>query len=230
MIEGMRRAPTLDFARRCDEVFATAATYERLQQHARTMPLPLWFRPWADVEAVATRLCMSEHSLVPGLLQTEDYARALLATRPNTTEDELDSLVAARMDRQAILDRPAPPVLWVVVDEAVLHRQVGSAKVTHDQLLDLADVSARPNVTIQVVPYSAGVYFALQGGFAIAETGEGTRVAYLDTAGEGYVAEGRETVAGLAFTFDTLRAEALPRGASRDLILKVAGEEHDRSD
>jgi transcriptional regulator with XRE-family HTH domain len=228
MIESRRRGPAPDFAARCDDVFGTPGTFARLQQNAQT-PLPAWFRPWAEIEATATQLCLSEHSLVPGLLQTEDYARAVLSAEPNTTEDQLDERVAARMERQAILDRPAPPLLWAVLDEAVLHRQVGSAKVTHNQLVHLADLSARPNITIQIVPYSADAYFALLGGFAIAEADGTARVAYLDTACEGYVIENRSLISKLMLIFDTLRSEALPRNASRDLILKVAGE-HDRPD
>jgi transcriptional regulator with XRE-family HTH domain len=229
MIESRRRAPSPDFAARCDEAFETAGTFARLQQHGRSTPLPSWFRSYAETEATATRLCLSEHSLVPGLLQTEEYARAILSVEPTTTVDDLDERVAARMERQAILERDRPPVLWVVLDEAVLHRQVGSAKITHDQLVALADLSARPNISVQVVPYSAGAYFALLGGFAIAETDETARVAYLDTACEGYVDESRSTIGKLTRIFDTLRSEALPRSASRDLILKVAGE-HDRPD
>jgi transcriptional regulator with XRE-family HTH domain len=228
MIESRRRAPAPDFAARCDDVFGTPGTFARLQQHAQT-PLPAWFRPWAEIEATATQLCLSEHSLVPGLLQTEDYARAVTSVQPNTTEAEADERVAARMERQSVLDRDKPPVLWVVLDEAVLHRQVGNAKITHEQLLHLADMSARPNINILVVPASTGAYYALLGGFAIAEADETARVAYLDTACEGYVIENRSLISKLMLIFDTLRSEALPRGASRDLILKVAGE-HDRPD
>ncbi|HUY44672.1 MAG TPA: Scr1 family TA system antitoxin-like transcriptional regulator [Streptosporangiaceae bacterium] len=100
MVEGLRRAPTLQFAQRCDEAFDLPGTFVRLQQHARTTPLPSWFRPWAaEIEATATQLRLFEHSLVPGLLQTEDYARALLSARPNTSPEEVDELVAARMRR-----------------------------------------------------------------------------------------------------------------------------------
>lgn len=81
---------------------------------------------------------------MPGLLQTAEYARAMLATRPNTSDDEVDDLVAARLARQAVLDRDDPPLLWAVIDEAVLHRPVGDAKVMRDQLTHLVEMSARP--------------------------------------------------------------------------------------
>lgn len=83
---------------------------------------------WIDSERRATSLRTWEPLLVPGLLQTADYARAILAADPETTEEQLSELVAARLERQAILDRPNPPALWVVLDEAVLHRLIGSRK------------------------------------------------------------------------------------------------------
>ena len=106
----------------------------------RDLPFPASFRPFAAYEAEATALYVFQHSLVPGLLQTPGYARAVLATRPNTTEDEIDNLVEARLARQAVLNRedPPPPLLWALVDEGVLHRPVAPTEVMHDQLMDLA--------------------------------------------------------------------------------------------
>jgi hypothetical protein len=133
---------------------------------------------------------------VPGLLQTADYARTLFeAWRSAPDDGELDDLVTARMGRQSIFERPKPPALWVILDEAVLHRCVGSAKIMYDQLAHVVRMSDRVNVTVQVVPGSVGAHVGLLGGFAIASG-----------------------------AFDTLRAEALPRAASRDLIRKVTDE------
>src|SRR5205823_7882045 len=122
-------------------------------------------------ETEATALYVFEHSLVPGLLQTPAYARAVLATRPNTAEDEIDNLVAARLARQAVLTRddPPAPLLWTLIDEGVLHRPVAPAEVMHDQLMYLVQMSRRPNVTIQVVPYSEGGHTGLLGAFTIAD-------------------------------------------------------------
>jgi transcriptional regulator with XRE-family HTH domain len=223
LVENGHRAPTLDFARSCDEAFGSQerATFVRLQRATRS-PLPSWFRPWADVEAAASQLRLFEHSLVPGLLQTEDYARGVLATRPGVTEDELADLLAARMERQLILSRDQPPRLWVVLDEAVLHRQVGSAKVMHDQLEHLVGMADRPFVTVEVVPYSAGAHSGLLGACAIAEGTDRSQAAYLETLAEGYPVETPATVAALLVTFDTVRSEALPRGASRAVLAKKA--------
>ena len=139
MIESRRRAPRLDFAQRCDEALGTPGTLARLQQHARTTPLPSWFRPYAEIEATAAQLRSWQPSFVDGLLQTEPYARNVLSGRPNTTEDEVDQLVAARMERQLILDRESPPLLWAVIDEGALHRQANDVEVMHEQLLHLAE-------------------------------------------------------------------------------------------
>ena len=162
--------------------------------------------------------------MVPGLLQTAEYARAILAAGPDTMEDELEQMVAARLERQAILDRPRPPVLLVVLDEAVLHRGIGPPKIMHEQMLHLADLSGRHRITIQVVPARVGAHAGLLGGFAIASADSAPDIVYLETSADGQVAEKPRVVAQVTRRFDTLRAVALPKDDSRDLILKVAEE------
>ncbi len=223
MIEGRRRVPTLAFASRCDEALSTVGTFGRLHKHARNTPLPAWFRPYADIEAAATQIRSWEPMLVPGLLQTEDYARALLSVEPDVTPDELEERISARLARQSILDGETPPRLWALLDEAVLVRGIGGAKVMHEQLLHLIDMTCRPNVNIQIVPLSAGAHVGLLSAFAIAEADD-TRVVFLETPTEGLIVEAPGTVSRLMLTFDTLRLEALPRGASADLITMRAGE------
>jgi hypothetical protein len=114
---------------------------------------------------------------------------------------------------------------WVVLDEAVLHRQVGGAKVMHDQLLHLAAVAHRPNVTIEVIPYQAGAHSGLLGAFVIADFADAPSIAYLETAAGGQIIEEQSGAAGVALTFDTLRSDALPRRASQDMIMKIAEEQ-----
>jgi uncharacterized protein DUF5753 len=93
--------------------------------------------------------------VVDGLLQNGENALAVLATKPNTTTDVVDEMVAARMDRQLILGQDKPPILWIVADEAVLHRLVGSPRVMHEQLMHVAGLAERPNVNVEIVPASA---------------------------------------------------------------------------
>jgi transcriptional regulator with XRE-family HTH domain len=225
MIESGRRAPTLDVAGRLDKAFKVPGTFARLQQHDRTTPLPSWFRPYAEIEATAVQLRSWQPMVVDGLLQTEGYARALLGAQPNTTDDELEERVTARMARQVILDRPDPPVLWVLLDEAVLIRRVGGAKVMNDQLLHLERMSHRPNITIGIVPLSAGAHSGLLGAFAIAESNT-ARVGFMETPQEGLIVEHSPAVSRMLHVFDNLHAETLPRAASRALILKRA-DDHD---
>src|SRR5271166_5382454 len=104
-----------------------------------------------DIEAQATVLRWYEPLVVPGLLQTEDYARAILSARPDGNLDDLDEQVAARLARQAILDRTGAPQLWCILDEGVLHRAIGGSKVMRSQLYRLAEVAEHPKTTIQVI-------------------------------------------------------------------------------
>jgi hypothetical protein len=157
------------------------------------------------------------------MARAEDYARAILGANPDI-DDDIDGHVIARMERQAILERPRPPMLWVALDESVLHRCVGSPKIMHDQLLHVADLADRAKVTIQVVPARVGVHAGLLGAFIIAGFDGTPDIVYLETSSDGQVAETSRVVAQVTLRFDTLRAVALPKDDSRDLILKVAEE------
>ena len=162
--------------------------------------------------------------VIPGLLQTEDYARAILSVQPGTTEERLDELVTARMERQTVLSAEHPPFLWCLLDEGVLHRCVGSAEIMHEQLTHLVSVSAQPQVTVQVVPYSVGAHPGMLGHFVIAGLDDTASVVYLDTAAQGQIVETPSVVEQVTLTWEALRSEALPRGASRELITKIAEE------
>jgi transcriptional regulator with XRE-family HTH domain len=237
MVETYQRAPTEGLAHALDRAFGTPGfsedtvdgpgshgTFGRLWRKLRTVSLPTAFRPFAEREAEAVALRTFEPALVPGLLQTPEYARAVMATRPGTTEAETEADVADRIGRQWILtrdDRP-PPLLWVLIDEGVLHRPVAPASVIDDQLNHLIAVSKWPNVTIQVVPYAAGGHSGLLGGFIVCDLPGSKSIAFLDDALDGRVVEDTETVSEILLRFAGLRSDALPKGASRDLMAKVA--------
>jgi hypothetical protein len=167
-----------------------------------------------------------EPLLVPGLLQTAEYARALFKAWQSTEdEDEIDQLITARLDRQRIFARPRPPSLWAVIDEGVLRRRVGSAKVMHDQLVHLAEMAGRPVIKVHVIPAEVGAHIGLLGAFAIAGfAADAPGIVYFESPDQGQTTRDPATVAKIILTFDTLRSEALPRGASRELIMKVAEE------
>jgi transcriptional regulator with XRE-family HTH domain len=226
-VETGERAPSGDFAKGCDRALPDAdGLFARL--HALTQRwdggYPSWFADWVETERRAESLCWWEPLLVPGLVQTADYARALFEAWRQAEGEELEQLVTGRMDRQSIFDRPDPPSLWVIVDEAVLRRHIGSAKVMYDQLTHLADLADRPKVTVQVVPAEIGAHVGLLGGFAIA-TVDGAGTVYMESPDQGQTTQTPSVVAKVSATFDTLRAEALPRATSRDLIKRVAEEQ-----
>ncbi len=222
MVESMRRVPRLDFAQRCDEALATTGTFGRLHEDLRTAAFPSWFRPFAQHEAEATSLRTFELALVPGLLQTAEYARAVLSTRVGTTEDQIDQWVAARLERQAILARDDPPLLWVMLDEGALHRRIGGPDVMGHQVEHLADMAGRHNVVIQVIPRDAGAHAGLLGAFVIADFAASPSIVYLETALTGLVVERPEDVSAVTLRYETLKTEALPRAASLELLREVA--------
>jgi hypothetical protein len=113
---------------------------------------PPSLREFATYEARAITLWTFEHSVMPGLLQTENYARSVLERHPNVTPDQVAERVAGRLARQAVLDRDDLPLFWVLLDENVLHREIGDAKIMRDQLAHLAGMARRPNITVQVIP------------------------------------------------------------------------------
>lgn len=194
-----------------------------LKDSVRHRAYPGWFDPWPDHEAKATALRNFELVLIPGLLQTDQYARAVLRTRIGDTDEEIDAMVAARMERQTVLAKDRPPTFWAVLDEGVLHRPVGGPHVMREQLDRLADAARRPNIVIQVIRTSAGAHDGLRGGaFVIAEFADHAPVAYQDTAVQGMIVDRTEDIGSLMVLWDTLKSEALPRAASLDLIEEAA--------
>jgi uncharacterized protein DUF5753 len=226
MVEALHRAPTRPLALHLDKAFGTPGTFARLERRLRDLPFPASFRPFAAYETEATALCTFEHSPIPGLLQTPGYARAVLATRPNTAEEEVDSLVEARLARQAVLTRedPPPPLLWALIDEGALYRPVAPAEIMHEQLAHLAAMSRRPNITVQVVPYSAGGHTGLLGAFVTADLDNAPSIVYVEDITYGRTSEDPATVSRVTLHYKSLQSEVLPKGASHELIARVAEE------
>ena len=220
MVETARRVPKPDFAQRCDQLLSTGGILVRLVEDlvCRNMP-PEWVGRWLSIESKATSLLSYEPLLVPGLLQIESYARAVIAA--SGREVNVDEQVEARMERQSILAAQNAPMLVVVLDEGMLHRPVGGSAVMRDQLLHLLELCQRPGVVIQIVPMDVGVYAGLAGGFAIA-TFDDKEVAYVDSVLSGEVVERSGDVVTVRRMWEALRAEALPKGKSIELMAKVA--------
>jgi len=135
--------------------------------HAYSDVLPTWLEPYVGLEAAASVLRTYEVQFVPGLLQTEEYARALIRLGSAVSEDEIARRAELRVSRQEILGGPNPPQLWAVVDEGALRRPVGGREVAHRQLQHLIKMAEHPAVTLQILPFTAGPHSAMGGPFTI---------------------------------------------------------------
>jgi transcriptional regulator with XRE-family HTH domain len=227
-VETARRMPTEDFTARCDvvEELATGGALLRLRAHLRDQlhrqVWPPWFREWPSIEREALSLRSWELAGIPGLMQTAGYAGAMLrGALPDATDEEVEQQVSARLERQQILRRQDPPMLWAIMDEGTLRRCVGNADIMREQLGHLIEASQSPKTKVLVVPASAGTHVGLSGAFVIAEFRDAPDVVYLDTAAQGQIADHPGIVKACDQVFDTLRAEALPPRASLDLIAEV---------
>jgi DNA-binding XRE family transcriptional regulator len=218
------RPPSDDLAGKIGEQFPGLCNglYVQLATIARKSngPIPGWFADWLDAERQAHTLRIWQPLIVPGLLQTAEYARALFVAAGEDA-DRVEELIAARLDRQAILDRPKPPQVVTVLDESVLHRLIGTPQIMADQLIHLAAVSERPNVTIQMIPSDIGANAGLSGGFQLASTDGAEDVLNMNGV-EDVTSETRSLVRTAANMFVRVQADALPRAASRKLILEAA--------
>ncbi|MFC0862222.1 helix-turn-helix domain-containing protein [Sphaerimonospora cavernae] len=194
-----------------------------------------WWTAYQDVfsgsyvalEDEASEIRAWDAQLIHGLLQTEDYARAVIrAGRMIADDGEIDRRVVARRARQAMLDRPQPPRLHVIVDQAALQRQIGGRDVMREQLRTLVDHAARSAITIQVVPYDMGEHAGLDGRFTILSYPDPADpdIAYVEgTMGDIYL-ESAEDVAKHRLRFDQIGAAALSPAESAALIGKLARE------
>lgn len=221
--ESGRRIPQPEDLEQLDEIFGTKGLLAEIGKKLVNASVPLeWFGRWLEVENQATAFWSFEPLLVPGLLQTEDYARMVLRAANHIAD--IEEMVGARMKRQQVLVKDDAPTLVALIDESVLRRMIGDAKVMHDQLLHLAEMAKRDNIFIQIIPLTARACAGLLSGFVIAKFDGGNDVAYVDNQLNGEVIEDTEALAGLQRMFDTARSDALSRQESIDLILKVAAQ------
>ncbi|MEV4755401.1 helix-turn-helix transcriptional regulator [Micromonospora sp. NPDC049559] len=221
-VEQCRRVPKPEFTGRCDARLATDGLLERIREVASREVLLPWFREWVKIEQQATALRSYEPLVIPGLLQTEAYARALLTGASRFGLDEIVQQVAARMERQAVLTKERPPRLVAVLDEYVLRRPVGGPEVMREQLLHLVEVGQRYHVHLHVVPASVGAYAGLNGAFVLATPEDGDDVGYLDNQLQGHIVEMPSDVLSLRDTWESVRAEALSHGQTIEMITEVA--------
>ncbi|MEH1013838.1 helix-turn-helix transcriptional regulator [Micromonospora sp. CPCC 206060] len=222
-VETGQRPPTADYLTAVDGAFGTGGVFCRmLTRLAKLDNAPVWLREWIECEQEATTLRWFELAYLPGLLQTERYARATLSGG-RFTADEIERNVASRLARQAILDRDDPPQLVVVIDGGILTRPVLDAPGLMAEQFDLLIARAESeHVQVHVVPRDTGMYLGLAGQFIIAEFTDGRRVAHADNQLNAQITEAPVDIARLARTWEIVRNEALPRRQSIELIKEVA--------
>jgi len=186
--------------------------------------LPSWFEAYVGLEEAATSIRAYEVQFVPGLLQTDDYARAVTMLGHHAAPaEEIDRRVRLRMARQALLAEPRRVHLWAVLDEAVLRRPAGRPGVMRRQLQHLLEAADRPNVTIQVVPFRAGAHAAAGGAFSILRFAERDLpdVVYLEQLTSALYLDKRETVDHYTAVMERLCLEAAPAASTASAINAV---------
>lgn len=226
-IELGQRAATADVTEDLERVLPADGALARLREEIGDGlgygAYPSWFQDWLASEREAKKLRTFEPMLVPGLLQTEDYARAVFGARFGITNEEIDEQVAARLKRQEILVRDEPPALWVILDESVLRRPVGGRYVMREQIGRLIEACQRPHVSVQLISCTVGAHRGLwAGAFIIANFEDAPPVGYQETACQGQFVDRRQDVETLVDCWDTLVREALPWAASQALLEEAA--------
>lgn len=206
---------------------APADEVERVQRMARearrrnTQRVPDWARTYVGLEADAAEIKKFEIELVPGILQTEGYIRAVTrAADPTRDPSEVERLVATRKQRQARLSDHDAPLLWVVMNEAVVRRPVGGQAVMTEQIEWLLDVSSRPTVSLQILPFSCGAHAAMGSSFTILRLDDppDARVVYLEDLWSADYIDRLDRVTAYDTTFDRLCASALDAESTSGLL------------
>ncbi|MFJ2177408.1 Scr1 family TA system antitoxin-like transcriptional regulator [Streptomyces sp. NPDC087851] len=221
-IESGKRVPPLNFAEACDRMFPYAnGRFVRLWPLALRWAFPPWFRRYVELEWTATSISMFHPQLVPGLVQTEKYARAVLRTgRPSNLED----LVTARMERQRILAREDPTRLWIILDEGVLRRAIGGKRVMSEQLEQLWTLAETPRHVIQIIPRTVAAYPGSGSPFGLLSFSEGSDVVHVDGFPKGYVLADPDDVTTARDAYHLLKATALPPDESASKIGSILKE------
>ncbi|MFF9068002.1 Scr1 family TA system antitoxin-like transcriptional regulator [Streptomyces sp. NPDC014891] len=222
-IETAKKVPTRDFSERIDAALMTGGFFTRLVGLVLRSQLPTWFQPYAEMEAKAAYISTYQCQLVYGLLQTPAYARAVLGVEHS---DRLDEMVAARVERQRILERDRPPVVWVVLDEAALTREIGGRHVMRAQLEYLLTFASEPWVQIQVLPFKAGEHAAVMGSFTLLRFDGDPDLFYAESYDMGHMTANPEVMRERSVGYARLQATALSVEDSAELIARVMEERY----
>lgn len=210
------------FLARADEVLATGGLLVYLLKLAERDGQPSWFRPWLDAERSARQLRCFQPTLIPGLLQTENYARAVLRGDETLSTDGLDRLLAGRMDRQSLLIQAEPPQFVAVIDELVLRRTGAEfLGLMVEQVTHLITCAEQPNVSVHIVPAEVGLHPGLSGPFVLARGADGGWVGHLENQLGGTVVDTEDGLATLLARWESVRSDALSRRHSIELMKRI---------
>lgn len=224
-IEAGRRKPRVEDARRLDKELGTDGFFVRFLPTLDAGRFAAHFAHVVELESLAT--CIQEYgaALVPGLLQIEPYARAIFrAGSANTTAANVDSRVVKRLERARILDEPDGPVMWALLDENVLRRQIGGLAVMAAQLRHIAALASSGRVRVHVLPFSAGAHALSESMVSLMKFDDGPPLAYVEGLRTGHLHDDPATVAHCQAAYDLALGDALSSQASLALIASVAEE------
>jgi transcriptional regulator with XRE-family HTH domain len=224
MIERGERQADERFAEEADEALKAGgvllvAWREAARNTART---PDWFIRWVEIEQQAVQLRTWEPLIVPGLLQTEEYARAIFRGKPGTTPEDVEQSVRTRMERQRFLGAVDGPTMWAVLDEGVLTRPIGSKAVMAEQMAYLDALNEHPRVSVRILPRYSWLTTGLQGAFILANGRGMPDTAYIESITLNQITADPARVLEVKSRYEMLHGDALPRQASRDLIKEMA--------
>ena len=188
--------------------------------------LPQWFRTYVDLESAASLMRTYEGQLVPGLLQTDDYIRAVIHNANLESSEEVGRRIRLRMARQTLLTREQPPRLWAVIDEAALRRPVGGRKVMRGQLERLIAATTLPNVTLQILPLARGAHPAMVSAFSILRFAdrELPDVVYLEHLTNAVYLDKRDEVESYLDVMELLCVDSEPPAKTVELLTKILDE------
>ncbi|MEZ3178706.1 helix-turn-helix domain-containing protein [Streptomyces pimonensis] len=223
--EQARRIPQPRFIDQADEVLCAGGVLSASKEEVARAQYPAFFRDAARLEAEAVELHVYANQAVPGLLQTEEYARAIfMMMRPPMRDELIEQRVGARLDRQEILSSRDALLASFVMDEAVLRRPIGGRGILRGQLEQILLMGQQRNVEIQVMPLDREENAGMAGPFTLIETKEGRRIAYAEVQNVSRLQTERDRVRALEAKYGIIRAQALTPRESLAYVEKLLGE------
>ncbi|KPI06704.1 helix-turn-helix domain protein [Actinobacteria bacterium OK006] len=224
-IEQGRRLPPRAYVERAEEVLDAFGVLRAAAKYATRQPgLASWFREWAELEEQAISLYTFENRLVPGLLQTEGYARTLFNERvPVLTDAQIEAQIAARADRQRLLVERPNTAFSFIVEEYVVQRGTGGSEVTRGLIDSILTVTELRNVEIQLMPMTCAVHSGLDGPIRLSETPQNEWFGYCEGQESGQLVASPKTISVLQMRYAKLRSQALSPNDSRSLLERMRG-------